>query len=428
MLDMKWIREHAAEVQRTADLKGIKLSIAELMEADDARKKAQGETDGLRERRNKLSESIGGWMRGGNRDEAERGRAEVREINGRIGELERKLEEVLLAVENLAERVPNIVSPDTPIGQSDEDNVELKRAGEPPVFDFEWRDHMALAELHGLVDVKRGVKTAGSRHYYLTGTGVLLHRAVQQMALDLLVERGFTPLDVPLMARAEAMKGTGFFPQGEDQTYRVAEEERYLVGTSEVPLVMFYAGEIVDVDQPIKLAAASMCFRSEVGSAGRDVHGLYRVHQFAKVEQVVICRADAEHSEAMLQEITGHAETVLRMLELPYRQMAVCTGDMSQKTYKQYDLETWMPSRGAYGETHSSSNLLDFQARRSNIRYRDEEGTLRYCHTLNNTAVASPRILIPLLENHQREDGSIYLPEALRPYMGGRAELGVPER
>ncbi|WP_214626728.1 serine--tRNA ligase [Paenibacillus agaridevorans] len=428
MLDMKWIREHAAEVQRTADLKGIKLSIAELLEADDARKKAQGETDGLRERRNKLSESIGGWMRGGNRDEAERGRAEVREINGRIGELERKLEEVLLAVENLAERVPNIVSPDTPIGQSDEDNVELKRVGEPPVFDFEWRDHMALAELHGLVDVKRGVKTAGSRHYYLTGTGVLLHRAVQQMALDLLVERGFTPLDVPLMARAEAMKGTGFFPQGEDQTYRIAEEERYLVGTSEVPLVMFYAGEIVDVDQPIKLAAASMCFRSEVGSAGRDVHGLYRVHQFAKVEQVVICQADAEHSEAMLQEITGHAETVLRMLELPYRQMAVCTGDMSQKTYKQYDLETWMPSRGAYGETHSSSNLLDFQARRSNIRYRDEEGTLRYCHTLNNTAVASPRILIPLLENHQREDGSIYLPEALRPYMGGRAELGVPER
>ncbi|QNK57629.1 serine--tRNA ligase [Paenibacillus sp. PAMC21692] len=428
MLDMKWIREHAAEVQRTADLKGIKLSIAELLEADDARKRAQGETDGLRERRNKLSESIGGWMRGGNRDDAERGRAEVRELNGRIGELERELEDVLLALENLAERVPNIVSPDTPIGQSDEDNVELKRVGEPPVFDFEWRDHMALAELHGLVDVKRGVKTAGSRHYYLTGTGVLLHRAVQQMALDLLVERGFTPLDVPLMARAEAMKGTGFFPQGEDQTYRIAEEERYLVGTSEVPLVMFYAGEIVDVGQPIKLAAASMCFRSEVGSAGRDVHGLYRVHQFAKVEQVVICRADAEHSETMLQEITGHAETVLRMLELPYRQMAVCTGDMSQKTYKQYDLETWMPSRGAYGETHSSSNLLDFQARRSNIRYRDQEGTLRYCHTLNNTAVASPRILIPLLENHQREDGSIYLPEALRPYMGGRAELAAPER
>lgn len=428
MLDMKWIREHADEVQRTAELKGIRLSIAELLEADDARKKAQGETDGLRERRNKLSEAIGGWMRSGSLEEAEQGRAEVRELNERIAMLERRLGEALRIVETLGERVPNLVSPDTPVGSSDADNVELRRVGEPRAFDFEWKDHMSLAELHRLVDVPRGVKTAGSRHYYLTGNGVLLHRAVQQLALELLVERGFTPLDVPLMARAEAMKGTGFFPQGEDQTYRIAEEERYLVGTSEVPLIMYYAGEIVDVSEPIRLAAASMCFRSEVGSAGRDVHGLYRVHQFAKVEQVVICRGDAEHSEAMLQEITGHAELLLGKLELPYRQMAVCTGDMSQKTYKQYDLETWMPSRGAYGETHSSSNLHDFQARRSNIRYRDENGALRYCHTLNNTAVASPRILIPLLENHQQENGTIRIPEALRPYLGGLAELKAPEQ
>lgn len=423
MLDMKWIREHVDEVQLTADRKGIKLSVAELLEADDRRKKAQGETDQLREKRNKLSEEIGRWMREGRIDEAEQGRAEVRELNERITLLERELSEAISAAEALAERVPNIVSPDTPVGASDADNVELKRVGEPPSFDFEWRDHMALSELHKLVDVRRGVKTAGSRHYYLTGNGVLLHRAVQQLALDLLIDSGFTPLDVPLMVRPEAMKGTGFFPLGEDQTYGVAGEERYLVGTSEVPLVMYYAGEVVDVSEPIKLAAASMCFRSEVGSAGRDVHGLYRVHQFAKVEQVVICRADAEHSEAMLQEITGHAEAVLQKLELPYRQMAVCTGDMSQKTYKQYDLETWMPSRGAYGETHSSSNLHDFQARRSNIRYRDEDGNLRYCHTLNNTAVASPRILIPLLENHQQADGSIRIPEALRAYLGGMEEL-----
>ncbi|MHA6481972.1 serine--tRNA ligase [Paenibacillus sp. strain BS8-2] len=427
MLDMKWIREHANEVQRTADLKGIKLSIAELLEADQARKKAQGETDELRAKRNKLSESIGAWMRSGNLKEAEQGRTEVRELNARLAAVERELEAVMRKVELLGERVPNIVSPDTPVGGSDAENVELKKVGEPPVFDFEWRDHMALAELHRLVDVPRGVKTAGSRHYYLTGNGVLLHRAVQQLALDLLLQQGFTPLDIPLMVREEAMKGTGFFPQGEDQTYRIAEEERYLVGTSEVPLIMYYGGEIVDVSEPIRLAAASMCFRSEVGSAGRDVHGLYRVHQFAKVEQVVICQADAEQSEALLQEITGHAEALLAMLELPYRQMAVCTGDMSQKTYKQYDLETWMPSRGAYGETHSSSNLHDFQARRSNIRYRDEDGTLRYCHTLNNTAVASPRILIPLLENHQQEDGSIRIPEALRPYMYGMTELRAPQ-
>ena len=191
-------------------------------------------------------------------------------------------------------------------------------------------------------------------------------------------------------------------------------------------MVSFYSGEVVDVAEPIRLAAASLCFRSEVGSGGRDVHGLYRVHQFAKVEQVVLCEASAEASEQLLQEITANAEELLQKLELPYRVVAVCTGDMSQKTYKQYDIETWMPSRGAYGETHSSSNLLDFQARRSNIRYRDEEGKLRYCHTLNNTAVASPRILIPLLENHQQPDGSILIPKALRPYMNGMERIELP--
>ena len=192
-------------------------------------------------------------------------------------------------------------------------------------------------------------------------------------------------------------------------------------------LVSYYADEVIDVRQPVKLAAVSTCFRSEVGSGGRDVRGLYRVHQFAKVEQVILCAPDAATSERMLQEITGHAEELLQMLELPYRVVAVCTGDMSQKTYKQYDIETWMPSRGAYGETHSSSNLHDFQARRSNIRCVDEDGKLAYCHTLNNTAVASPRILIPLLENHQQADGSIYIPAALRPYMGGAERLILPK-
>lgn len=254
----------------------------------------------------------------------------------------------------------------------------------------------------------------------------MLHRAVQQLAVDMLVAKGFTLMDVPLTVRTEAMENTAFFPLGQDQAFQITEQDKWLVGTSEVPLVSFYSGEIVDVAQPIRLAAASLCFRSEVGSGGRDVHGLYRVHQFAKVEQVVLCEASAETSEQLLQEITANAEQLLQKLELPYRVVAVCTGDMSQKTYKQYDIETWMPSRGAYGETHSSSNLLDFQARRSNIRYRDAEGKLRYCHTLNNTAVASPRILIPLLENHQQADGSILIPKALRPYMNGMERIEPP--
>lgn len=428
MLDMKWIREHADEVKAATRQKGIGLSVDELLERDQERRKLKREADGLRERRNRVSEEIGRLMSSRRGEEAESLREEMKGVNERLSVLEDELRRAEESFAALNELVPNVVSPDTPAGGSDADNVELKRVGEPPVFGFQARDHIELGELHGLIDVPRGVKTAGSRHYYLKGAGVLLHRAVQQLALDLLIGKGFTPLEVPLMAKEEAMKHTGFFPLGRDQAYRIEEEDRYLVGTSEVPLIMYYAGEVVEADTPIRLAAASMCFRSEVGSAGRDVRGLYRVHQFAKVEQVVICRADPELSEALLQEITANAEELLQKLELPYRQMAVCTGDMSQKTYKQYDLETWMPSRVAYGETHSSSNLHDFQARRANIRYRDENGGLRYCHTLNNTAAASPRILIPLLENHQREDGSIYIPEALRPYMSGVAELRPPYR
>ncbi|WP_168123936.1 serine--tRNA ligase [Paenibacillus sp. HB172176] len=426
MLDMKWIREHAEEVERVAVWKGIELSMEELLALDARKRRLQGKLDEQRTVRNKRSGEIAKLLREGRTQDAEASKEEVRRCNERIGQWELELAQTEKQFLAWYERVPNIVSPDSPIGRSDADNVEVTRVGEPPLFDFPLKDHMELGELHGLLDVARGVKAAGSRHYYLKGAGVLLHRAVQQLAVDMLLEHGFTLLDVPLMARGQAMFGTGFFPLGEDQTYRLAEEDRYLVGTSEVPLVTYYAGEIVDVEEPIKLCAASMCFRSEVGSAGRDVHGLYRVHQFAKVEQVVICKADPEQSEAMLQEITGHAKKVLEMLELPYRQMAVCTGDMSQKTYKQYDLEAWMPSRAAYGETHSSSNVLDFQARRSNIRYRDETGELRFCHTLNNTAVASPRILIPLLENHQQEDGSIRIPEALQPYLGGVKALSPP--
>lgn len=228
------------------------------------------------------------------------------------------------------------------------------------------------------------------------------------------------------MVRTQALANTGFFPLGEEQTYKLAEEDKWLVGTSEVSLVAYCDGEVVDVAQPIRLAASSMCFRNEVGSAGRDVHGLYRVHQFAKVEQVIICEDSLELSEQLFGEIASNAEEILRLLELPYRVLAVCTGDMSQKTYKQVDIETWMPSREAYGETHSCSNLLDFQARRSNIRYRGADGKARYCYTLNNTAVATPRILIPLLENHQEADGSIRIPQALRKYMNGLERLQAP--
>lgn len=426
MLDIRWIRKHQEEVQHIADDKGIKVSIAELLDWDDKRLAQLQEVEQLRQERNRLTPLIHKLLQQGETNESELLRLKVKELNERLTRVEELLEEAGGEYQQRMAYVPNIVSPDTPRGESDRDNIELKQVGKVPEFDFTPKDHIALGELHHLIDIPRGVKTAGSRNYYLTGSGVLLHRAVQQLAIDVLLEDGFTLLDVPLMVRTEAMMNTGFFPLGQDQSFQLTERDRWLVGTSEVPLVSYYDQEIVDVSTPLKLAAASLCFRSEVGSAGRDVQGLYRVHQFAKVEQVVLCRNNLEESEQLFQQITANAERILELLELPYRVMAVCTGDMSQKTYKQVDIETWMPGRQAYGETHSSSQLLDFQARRSNIRFRDDEGKLQYCYTLNNTAVASPRILIPLLENHQQADGSIRIPTALQKYMNGTVTLAVP--
>lgn len=426
MLDIRYIRDNADRLQRTAEGKGIELSIPRLLELDERRRGLMQEIERLRADRNRASALIGKLVTGGDEEQAARLKAEMKWNNETLNRLEEQQSEVETAYEELMRLVPNPVSADTPEGSSDADNVEVRRFGEATVFGFAARDHVEIGEQLGLFDIPRGVKIAGARNYVLKGAGFHLHRAVQQLAMDVLEQRGFTPMDVPMLVREDALVGSGFFPLGRDQTYALLDENKYLVGTSEVSMAAYYGDEIVDVREPIRLAAVSACFRREVGSQGRDVRGLYRVHQFAKVEQVVLCENDPEVSERVLQEITSNAERILQLLELPYRVVAVCVGDMSQKNYKQYDIETWMPSRGAYGETHSSSNVLDFQARRANIRYRDADGKLRYCHMLNNTAIASPRILIPLLENHQREDGSVYIPEALRPYMQGRTEL-IPE-
>ncbi|WP_337104364.1 serine--tRNA ligase [Paenibacillus sp. YIM B09110] len=419
MLNMAFIREKQTVLEQIAAKKGIEVSIPELLELDDKKRGLQQTIDGLRHTRNELSEQIGMKLSKGEQQNAERMKQEVRQTNAALTELEAELGELNTKHERLLLLVPNLVSPDTPDGASDADNVEIRKHGELPRFEFEPKNHVELAEHLGMLDIARGVKIGGSRNYVLKGAGFHLHHAVQRLAMDVLEADGFTPMDVPMMARGESFRHSGFLPLGQEQLFRLEEDNKYLIGTSEVSLISGFSDEIVDAGDPIRLAAMSACFRQEIGSAGRDVHGLYRVHQFAKVEQVVICENDAALSERMLQEMTANAERILQLLELPYRVVAVCIGDMSQKTHKQYDIETWMPSRQAYGETHSSSNLLDFQARRANIRYRAADGKLRYCHTLNNTAVATPRILIPLLENHQREDGSIYIPKALRPYMKG---------
>ncbi len=466
MLDIQYITQNATLLQEIAYKKHIQLSITELLDTHQTRNQLLQQIEQLRHQRNGLTREIGALMKPTrtshsaatittmrpqatdyvnenipnnasiptatdmNADptpDAEQLRLLVKDINQQLQQLEPQADQLQEKYMTLMDLVPNIVSPDTPDGQSDADNVVLRQYGTVPAFPFPIRDHIELGELHGLMDTARGVKVSGSRQYYLTGMGVLLHRAVQQLAFDLLLGKGYTLLEVPMMVRGAALQNTGFFPLGMDQTFKIEGEDHWLTGTSEVALVSYYQNEIVDLtDGAIKLAAASQSFRSEVGSAGKDVRGLYRVHQFAKVEQVILCEANPEQSEQIHQEITTNAEELLQLLELPYQVVAVCIGDMSQKTYNQYDIETWMPGRQAYGETHSSSNLHDFQSRRANIRYRTADGKLHYCHTLNNTAVASPRILIPLLENHQQEDGSIYIPVALRPYLNGLECIEAP--
>jgi seryl-tRNA synthetase len=470
MLDIAWIRENRELLQRTADKKGVRVSIAELVEKDVLRRELLAGIEARRRESNRLSKRVGELLgrrrtagfggqvnvADGGKEvdcdvnvEVERARQQVKELAADLASLEEEFAVVKEEYHQLMLLVPNPVSPDTPEGVSDADNEEVRRVGRLPEFVYAPRDHVELGRMLGLFDISRGVRMAGSRNYVLKGDGCRLHRAVQQLAMDVLERRGFVPLDVPLIVRGEALEHTGFFPLGVEQTFAVGDGDghegsdgvryvdgngnrnrsggHYLVGTSEVSLVSYFGGEVVDLAKPMRLSAATPCFRKEVGSAGRDVHGLYRVHQFAKVEQVVLCANDSENdpglSERLLQELLRNAEEVVQLLELPYRVVSVCVGDLSQKAHKQYDVETWMPSRGAYGETHSASNLLDFQARRANIRYRGEDGKLRYCHTLNGTAVATPRILIPLLENHQQEDGSVRIPLALQPYLNGAVEI-----
>ena len=427
MLDINWIKDNQEMVRNTAKWKSVDFPLEKLLEWDEKRRTIRLETEEMRAERNRLTKEVERLMRQGDHPAGEVVKEQVREINRLLSTLETDLAEADRNWAELMLLAPNPVSQDTPIGRDDNDNVELRKVGNVREFNFAARDHVELGELHNILDIPRGVKAGGPRSYVLKGAGLYLHLAVQRLALDVLTARQFTVMDVPVIVRPEALERTGFFPGGMDQTYELSGDNRWLAGTSEVSLVSLYSDEIVELDTPLRLAGMSACFRREVGSAGRDVRGLYRVHQFSKIEQVILCRNNDGESEAMLQEILANAEHILELLELPYRVMAVCTGDMSLKTHKQYDIETWMPSRNAYGETHSASNLLDFQARRSNIRYRDENGQLQFCHTLNNTAVATPRILIPLLENHQLEDGSIYIPRALRKYMDGIDKLVLPQ-
>lgn len=436
MLDIKFIRENEAAVRRACRVKEVSCDLDRLLEVDTRRRAIQQEADALRNQSRELSGQIGlyknpkskwfqkalaeGRSEAELRAEGDRLQGESAAIRDRIKMLEEEAKANAEAFRALMLTVPQVPSERTPVGEDESGNVEVRRVGEVRSFDFEPKDHVALGQALGIIDIDRGVKLAGARNYLLRGAGTMLHQAVLRLAMDTIAARGFELVTVPVLVRDAMMYGTGYYPGGEEQAYQCERDNKSLVGTAEVSLTAMYGDEIIDAAKlPIRLAALSTCFRREAGAAGKDTHGIYRIHFFDKVEQVVLCRNDEAESERHHHEIIANAEAVLQALELPYRVMMVCTGDMGQGKVEMYDIETWMPSRNSYSETHSASRLGEFQARRLNLRYRGEDRKTCFCHTLNNTVIASPRILIPILELNQNADGSVTVPKALRPYMNG---------
>ncbi len=423
MIDIKDLREHPEKYRKAAELKRMNVDIAAVIDVDLRCLAAQQEFERLRAEQNEASKQIGKLKDPAAKQEAI---AKVGALKSQVKEAEDRWKAAEAMLQPLVLQLPQLPDPEVPVGKDDTENVEIKRWGEVRKFEFAPKDHAALGAELGLLDVERGVKLAGSRSYFLVGMGALLHQAVLRLAMDMMIERGFLPMTVPVLVRDEAMTGTGYFPLGKEQAYAMSNEDpaKYLVGTAEVSLTAYHMGETLDVKTlPRKYVAMSPCFRREAGTYGKDTAGVYRIHQFDKVEQVIICKNDVEESKQFHQQILENAEAVLQKLNLPYRVVAVCTGDLGQGQVAKFDIETWMPSRKNYSETHSASRFYDFQARRLNMRYRDQDGKVRYCHTLNNTVIASPRILIPILENYQNADGSVTIPDALRPYVGGRERI-----
>ncbi len=420
MVDIRLIRENPEMIRESARKKRLEFDLDAFLEKDARLRKLRVEIDDLRAKRNQGSKEIA-TLKG---DEKGRAIVSMQTVVQTLKELEPEYGQLEAEINDLMLYCPLPPAEDVPEGESDEDNVEVRRWGDPPDFDFTPKDHIDLAEGLDILDIERGVKLAGSRSYILKKEGALLHWAILRLAMDHMLDQGFVPLTVPVMVREPFMVGTTYFPQGRDQAYEMEKDELFLVGTAEVSLTSYYADEILSFeDLPARFVSNCPCYRREAGTYGKDTRGVYRIHQFDKVEQVVICENNPEASEEMHATLLKNAEEVTRKLELPHRVVEVCTGEMGLGKYRMHDIECWMPSRDGYSETHSCSSFQDFQARRLNIRYRDSEGKLRFAHTLNNTVVASPRILIPLLEVHQREDGSVVIPKALRPYVGSREIL-----
>jgi len=421
MIDIKQIRDNPDLYIQAAKNKRIGADISRLLEIDGRLRDIKARLQEIATEKNRVGKSIP-KLSG---PEKEAALANLASLKPQEERLEQETKTLQPQFDALLLEVPQPADPDVPVGKDDTENVEVRREGEVRPFDFEPKDHVQLGHALDMIDIERGVKLAGTRNYFLKGDGALLHWAVLRFAVDFMVQRDYTPMAVPLLMRDEAMRGTGYYPGSEEQTYRMERDELNLVGTAEVPLTAYRMGEILQEEElPLKSVGLSSCFRREAGAAGKDTYGLYRIHQFDKVEQVVVCRNDVEESNKYHAEILANSEGMMKALGLPYRVVVVCTGDLGRGQAKKYDIEAWMPSRKSYSETHSASKFHEFQARRMNLRYKDSKTKKNvYCHTLNNTVIASPRILIPLMEMYQNADGSITIPQALRPYMGGRETI-----
>jgi seryl-tRNA synthetase len=414
MIDLKLLRQQPDIFKNAAEQKGVVVDIDRFLEVDASRLTLQQELDRLRAQRNELAKA-----KDADKEKGKMLKEMVKAKEEEVRLLDHEHQELLFMI-------PNIPAPDSPVGPDAASNVELDAWGEPRNFNFPIKDHLRLAESLDLVDFERGVKIHGFRGYVLKNEAVLLQQAILQLALQKMMARGFTPMIPPVLVHESALYGSGHFPFGREGIFELKNTEEketkdrfFLAGTSEPSLLAFRSDEVLDAAElPLKYCGISPCYRNEVGSYGKDTKGLYRIHEFWKVEQVVICKNDMAEAERHFSDMEDVAREMLKDLELPHRVVNCSTGDMGAGKYKMHDIETWMPGRDSYGETHSNSMLTDWQARRLNLRYKDADGSKVFCHTLNNTVIASPRILIALLENHQQKDGCVVIPKALRAICG----------
>lgn len=414
MLDINYIRENIEIIKKAVLDKGLDVDIHKLLGLDQKRRELIGKVDELRSQRNIAAKE----------KNIEKGREIKEELNG----LEKQLKNVEDEYNSLMLYVPNIPSSDSPVGPDSKSNKEISKWGEISKFGFKPKDHIKLGKLLDIVDLEAGVKVSGFRGFFLKNEGTILHLAILNYAFDKIVAAGFTPMTPPTLVHESVLVGSGHIPFAGDNTYQIKDLDHplFLTGTSEPSLLAYFMDKTLSEDElPVKVCAMTHCFRSEVGDYGKDTRGLYRVHEFDKVEQVVICKNDLEESESWFKKMQEISEQILQSLSLPYHVIVTSTGDMGAGKYMMFDIETWMPSRESYGETHSNSNLTDWQARRLNLKFRTihpssggKTGQTFFAFTLNNTVIASPRILIPLLENFQQEDGSVKIPDVLQKYTG----------